>query len=109
MSAAIVELAVRHYLVIKEEFKDKFIGSSREFELELKKDPSDLAPEQLKLVNALFTTPTVGTTVKLKDLRYKLAKISKILAMIWVSDCLNRVTLEAIQTKFASVTLRLVA
>jgi uncharacterized membrane protein YgcG len=74
MGAAIVELAVRHYIVIKEEFKDKFIGSSREFELELKKDTSDLAPEQLKLVNALFTSPTVGATVKLKGLRYKLAK-----------------------------------
>lgn len=74
MSAAIVELAVNHYIVIKEDFKKHFIGSDRQFELELVKDVSGLSIEQKDLVQALFGGSVIGTKVKLNDLKYKLAK-----------------------------------
>lgn len=73
VSAAIVELAVKHYLVISEIKKKQFIGSSTDYELQLTKDVSALSEEQNKVISALFEANlSVGSTVKLSALKNKL-------------------------------------
>jgi len=61
VSAAIIDLAVRHYVKIYEVKKN-------EYELELIKPVNDLLPEEQQVVLIIFgATAPVGTRVKLKD------------------------------------------
>lgn len=73
VSAAILELAVKHYIVIYEIKKKKLFKDQTEFELELVKDPSDLPRELADVLSALFPGGAViGARSKITDLKNKL-------------------------------------
>lgn len=72
VSAAIIDLAVRHYVKVYEIKKG-------EYELELVKAPSDLLSEEQTVVTLLFgESSTVGTRIKLKDKTSLYTEISKL-------------------------------
>lgn len=70
ITAIIIDLAVRKFLVIHDDTK-KLIGifTKHDFSLELKNtDFSTLKPHEKRLMNAIFTSPQVGAVVKIKDI-----------------------------------------
>ncbi|HET9412458.1 MAG TPA: DUF2207 domain-containing protein [Candidatus Saccharimonadales bacterium] len=73
VTAAIVDLAVRHYIKIYET-KQKGLFTSAEYQLELVKAPTDVRAEELLVIMLVFKTDTVGTKVNLDDLKLKLAE-----------------------------------
>lgn len=66
--ATVVNLAVRGYLIIKEEEKGFSIFKSKEYTFEKLKDYNDLKPFEKKTLNDLFEK---GNTVSTSDLRNK--------------------------------------
>jgi uncharacterized membrane protein YgcG len=70
ISATILDLAVRHYIKIYETGEKVFGGY--EYDVELVKAPTDLLPEEKRVVTLLFTDAIPGTRVSLKDLSKKL-------------------------------------
>ncbi|HSW81003.1 MAG TPA: DUF2207 domain-containing protein [Candidatus Saccharimonas sp.] len=77
ISATIIDLAVRHYIKIYEVQKQKMIGSSTDYELELIKLPDSLRDEEQQVVKMLFTVVQIGTKVQLSDLKRTLAQQSQ--------------------------------
>ncbi|MDQ2973075.1 MAG: DUF2207 domain-containing protein [bacterium] len=75
VTATILELAVAHYIVIHEIKKKSILKDSTEFELEIVKDVSTLAPEQQAVLNEIFSSNTaVGQRVNMNTLKNKLHK-----------------------------------
>ncbi|GIW17813.1 DUF2207 domain-containing protein [Tepidiforma sp.] len=69
VTATIIDLAVRGYLHITEIPKQGLLGKT-DWELERKKDGSDLLPYERSLLDALFEE---GDRVKVSDLKYEFA------------------------------------
>ncbi len=68
-SAQIIDLAVRHFLVIRL-VKEKTLFSPAEYEIEIVKDPSLLLPEEYTFLSTLFGGDvTVGSRLNLKTLK----------------------------------------
>lgn len=73
ITASIVDLAVRGYLVIEEQKKDHLLGltHSKEYIFHLKKSRADwasLKPHEQQLLGGLFSNGNAGDTVSLSDL-----------------------------------------
>ena len=76
LSAGIIEAAVQGYLRLSEIKKDKLIGSSTEYELEITKPISDLSIEQQDLISKLFDgNVSVGHTVSVNAQKNKLYSV----------------------------------
>lgn len=71
ITAILIDLAVRKYLVIHDDLKKRFgIFTSHDFSLELKKDDySKLRIHEQRLLNALFTDKHIGAIVRIKDVQ----------------------------------------
>jgi len=73
LTAQIIDLAVRHYLKIYEVKQAKILKDKITYDIELTTDPKDLRPEELAVLNLLFSdTLVVGTKVSLDQLAGKL-------------------------------------
>ena len=73
ISATMLDLCIRGYLKLYEVKKDKLIGSSTHYEIELVHDDSSkLTQEESVVVGLLFPSRTVGTKVDLSSLANKL-------------------------------------
>jgi uncharacterized membrane protein len=73
ITATIVDLAVRGYLVIEEHQKDRMLGlvHDKDYNFILKKDRADwakLKPHEQVLLNGIFSSGTVGETVSMSSL-----------------------------------------
>jgi len=73
ITASIVDLAVRGYLVIEEQKKDHLLGltHSKEYVFHLKKPQADwstLKPHEQELLGGIFSSGNAGDTVSLADL-----------------------------------------
>ncbi len=73
ITASIVDLAVRGYLVIEEQQKDHLLGltHSKEYVFHLKKPQADwapLKPHEQDVLSGIFTPGSAGGTVSLNDL-----------------------------------------
>lgn len=71
ITATLIDLAVRKYLVIHDDFKKRFgIFSSHDFSLELKNDDfSKLRMHEQRLLNAIFTKKQIGEIAHIKDIQ----------------------------------------
>ncbi len=74
ITASIVDLAVRGFLVIEQQTKDHLLGltHSKEYLFHLKKNRpewSNLKPHEQQLLDGLFTSGNAGDTVSLADLQ----------------------------------------
>jgi hypothetical protein len=79
VTAILVDLAVRGYLIIEETEEDKFLGliKERDYVLELKKggeDISGLKSHERKMLRAVFGSPKVGDRVHMSDLENEFYK-----------------------------------
>jgi uncharacterized membrane protein YgcG len=79
ITASIVDLAVRGYLVIEEEKKDHLLGltHSKEYVFHLKKSQaewSSLKPHEQELLGGLFSNGNAGDSVSLADLHNRFYK-----------------------------------
>ena len=79
VTAMLVDLAVRGYLVIEETEEDKFLGliKERDYVLELQKGGQDLAglkSHEHKLLKAVFGSQTAGDRVRMSDLENEFYK-----------------------------------
>ncbi len=73
VTASIIEMAVGGYLKIIEIKIDKLLKDKTEYELQLIKDPSNLAQEQRDILNKLFgNNLSVGDTVNISNQKNKL-------------------------------------
>jgi uncharacterized membrane protein len=73
ITATIVDLAVRGYLVIEEHQKDRMLGlvHDKDYNFILKKDRAEwakLKPHEQVLLNGIFSSGTVGETVSMSSL-----------------------------------------
>jgi hypothetical protein len=79
VTAMLVDLAVRGYLVIEETEQEKFLGlmKERDYVLELRKggeDLSGLKSHERKLIRAVFGSPRAGDRVQMSDLENEFYK-----------------------------------
>ncbi len=77
VTAMLVDLAVRGYLIIEETEEEKFLGliTERDYVLELRRaDLDDLKSHERKLVRAVFGRPVVGERVAMSDLENEFYK-----------------------------------
>ena len=79
VTAMLVDLAVRGYLIIEETEEDKFLGliKERDYVLELKKggeDISGLKSHERKMLRAVFGSPKAGDRVRMSDLENEFYK-----------------------------------
>ena len=79
VTAILVDLAVRGYLIIEETEEDKFLGliKERDYVLELKKggeDISGLKSHERKMLRAVFGSPKAGDRVHMSDLENEFYK-----------------------------------
>ena len=79
VTAMLVDLAVRGYLIIEEAEEDKFLGliKERDYVLELKKggeDISGLKSHERKMLRAVFGSPKAGDRVHMSDLENEFYK-----------------------------------
>ena len=79
VTAMLVDLAVRGYLIIEETEEDKFLGliKERDYVLELKKggeDISGLKSHERKMLRAVFGSPRAGDRVHMSDLENEFYK-----------------------------------
>jgi uncharacterized membrane protein YgcG len=79
VTAMLVDLAVRGYLVIEETEEDKFLGliKEKDYILELQKggdDLSGLKSHERELLRAVFGSPTAGDRVRMSDLENEFYK-----------------------------------
>ena len=79
VTAMLVDLAVRGYLIIEETEEDKFLGlvKERDYVLELKKggeDLSGLKSHERKMLRAVFGSPKAGDRVRMSDLENEFYK-----------------------------------
>jgi len=77
VSATIIDLAVRHYIKVYEVQKQKMVGTTTDYELELIKAPDDLRDEEQQVVKMLFAVIQIGSRVQLSDLKRTLAQQSQ--------------------------------
>lgn len=80
ITALLIELAIRKYLVIYETKETGVLKKTKHYELELIKSPADLSAEQQDVVEFIFgENPAVGAKKDLDTLKNKLAtKVSKL-------------------------------
>ncbi|MEI7683143.1 MAG: DUF2207 domain-containing protein, partial [Candidatus Saccharibacteria bacterium] len=69
VTALIIELAVRGYISISEIQIDKLIGKKIDYELKLLKTPDDLTAEERAVVDMVFSSNDLGSTVQLLALK----------------------------------------
>ncbi len=67
-SAQLIDFAVRHYIKIYQTREKSFFRMAQ-YELEIVKDITDLRDEEREILNDIFPATTVGTRLKMADLK----------------------------------------
>lgn len=71
MAAQLLDFAVRGYIKVYEREKKKFIGTNKQYEIHVVKNPSSLLAEERELLSDMFDgLPKPGDSMSLEELKY---------------------------------------
>lgn len=71
MAAQLLDFAVRGYIKVYERDKKKFLGTDKQYEIHIVKNPSSLLTEERELLSDMFDgLPKPGDSMSLEELKY---------------------------------------